>query len=384
VAATSLPTSPAQRRGAAKQQPQREHENSLRRRAAHVGLGLFDLGWWWDDIAALFRVAERTLRHWRQTLLGRFAEAHPLGRPRERSSREARNEVIHFLDEFGPGVGVPALRKCFPVMSRAELQEILGRYRHVWRERNRVPLRVLTWPAPGRVWAIDYAEAPSPVEGLFPYLLAVRDLSSGMQLLWRPQPAATADAAAGELTSLFAEHGTPLVLKSDNGSHFAGGAVQRLLHGQGVEWLPSPPGCPRYNGSIEAGIGSMKERTGAHAALAGRAGHWTWDDTAGALAEANALARPRGECGPSPEAIWGQRSAITHSERAAFRVRVEVERNREKERASACGESPQGVWSEREAARRAVRRALEECGYLLYQRRRILPPIPRPKVASIT
>ena len=384
MATIFLPTCPAQRRGAAEQHAQRRHEQDLRQRAARAGLGLFDLGWLWDDVADLFQVAGRTLRHWCRSLLGASGAAFPLGRPRERSSRAARNEVIHFLDELGPGVGVPCLRECFPAMGRAELTEILGRYRRVWRERHRVPLRVLTWPVPGRVWAIDFAEAPSPVDGHFPYLLAVRDLASGMQLLWRPASAATAEAAAGALDSLFAAHGSPLVVKSDNGAHFAADAVQQLLLAHHVAWLPSPPACPRYNGAIEAGIGSLKDRTAARAARASQAACWTADDVAGALAEANALARPRGDAGPSPEMIWLRRTAITEVERAAFLARVEVSRNDEKQQASACGESKQGVWSDRVTARRAVRRALEECGYLLYQRRRILPTITRPKVASIT
>ena len=46
--------------------------------------------------------------------------------------------------------------------------------------------RVLHWPVPGRVWAMDFAE-PSlpgitgvvpPLDGRYPYLLAVRDLAS--------------------------------------------------------------------------------------------------------------------------------------------------------------------------------------------------------------
>ncbi|HKB06307.1 MAG TPA: hypothetical protein VKD90_29195, partial [Gemmataceae bacterium] len=75
--------------------------------------------------------------------------------------------------------------------SRAELTNLLRRYRRVWRERNRQPLCVLCWPVPGRVWAIDFAEPPTPVDGRFGYLLAARDLASGMPLVWRPVAAAT-------------------------------------------------------------------------------------------------------------------------------------------------------------------------------------------------
>lgn len=193
----------------------------------------------------------------------------PLGRPLIRSPRDQRNAVIHFLDEFGPQVGLPTLRECFPEMCRAELENLLTRYRCVWRERNREPLRVLHWPVAGRVWAIDYAEPPSPIEGRWNYLLAARDLASGMQLLWLPVEAATGANAASALDTLFAVHGAPLVLKSDNGGHFCCPAVQDLLRDHQVESLLSPPHWPRYNGAIEAGIGGLKTRTNARAARAG-------------------------------------------------------------------------------------------------------------------
>ena len=368
------PTTPAQRHGPFGQQPRREHEDAVRRRAAEVSRGLLDLGWTRAWIADRLRVAGRTLRHWCCQLLDRPRPACPLGRPAVRSSRDARNAVIDLLDELGPQVGVPALRECFPALSRAELDDLLRRYRRVWRERHRQPLRVLHWPVPGRVWAIDFAEPPAPIDGRFGHLLAVRDLASGTPLLWRPVTAATASEAAAGLTELFAEHGPPLVLKSDNGSHFTGGAVPDRLAAHRVEHLLSPPYWPRYNGAIEAGIHALKERTAARAARAGHPGFWTWDDTAGAVAEAAVLARPHGPAGPSPAAAWQARPAISGDERAAFGAAVAAR--------IACGPSAGAVWSEPEVARRAIRLALEERGYLQYRRRRILPPITGRTAAS--
>jgi transposase InsO family protein len=294
--------------------------------------------------------------------------------------------VIHLLDEVSVHLGVPTLREHFPNMARAELADLVRRYRVVWRERNRQPLRVLHWTTPGRVWAIDFAEAPAPIEGRFPHLLAVRDLASGMQLLWRPIEAATADAAAAALDSLFASHRPPLAVKCDNGSPFGAAAVQDLLGRHRVATLSSPPLTPRYNGGIEAGIGSLKERTNAAAARAGHPAFWTPDDLAVAVSEANLLARPRGLDGPSPELIWQARTPIAEPERGLFRSRVRdalaeaVEANG---RDGACESTAGKVWSERAMARVAIRRTLETCGYLTYRRRRIPPPIRRQKTAII-
>ena len=372
--AASATCPPPQRRGPGHQQKQRDEELLARRRAAEASRRLFDLGWNWPRIADLFQVAGRTLRHWCCQLLDRVRSACPLGRPVVRSPREQRNEVIHFLDEFGPQIGVPTLRECFPAMCRAELDDLLKRYRRVWREQNREPLRILHWLVPGRVWAIDYAEPPAPIDGHHSYLLAVRDLATGMPLLWRPVEAATATHAADALAGLFAEHGPPLVLKSDNGGHFTGGAVPALLAAHQVEHLLSPPYWPRYNGSVEAGIHALKDRTAARAARAGHPGYWTWDDAAGALCEAADLARPHGPNGPSPAAFWQARTPIRADERTAFLAAVEQQ--------IACETTAKEVWSEREMARAAIRLALEERGYLHYRRRRILPPITGRKTAS--
>ena len=303
-------TSKPARRGSAHQHPRRHREQAARRNAAATGKRLVDRGQRWSEVARLFRISTRTLQRWREP--ARSSGSVPLrGRPVIHSPRESRNELLHFLDEYGPGVGLPTLHECFPDMLRAEQEDLLRRYRRVWRERHRIPLRVLHWPEPGCVWAVDFAEVPTLVDGRFPYLLAVRDLASGMSLLWQPVEHATGANAAAMLASLFAIHGAPLVLKSDNGSHFDNASVQELLRMWKVAHLFSPPHWPRYNGAVEAGIGSLKGRTAAHAARHGHPGLWTWDDVAGAMLEANTLARPRGEHGPSPEALWTARSLIT-------------------------------------------------------------------------
>jgi transposase InsO family protein len=372
AAAATAPPTP--RRGAGHQQPQRADEQRTRQHVAEASRHLFERGWNWSRIAELFQVAGRTLRHWCLNLLERMRSARPLGRPVVRSPREQRNEVIHFLDEFGPQIGVPTLCACFPTMRRAELDDLVKRYRRVWREQHREPLRILTWPIAGRVWAIDFAEPPTPIEGSQGYLLAVRDLATGMPLLWRPYEAATAGNAADALAGLFAEHGPPLVLKSDNGSHFTGGTFPELLAAHRVAHLLSPPHWPRYNGAIEAGIHALKDRTEARAARAGHPGAWTWDDAAGAVQEVAELARLHGFSAPSPAASWQARTPIRDAERATFAAAVQ--------RQIACGTVSNGVSSESEMARVAIRHALEECGYLQYRRRRILPPISGRKVAS--
>lgn len=361
------------RRGSAHQRERRRAEQIARKRVADVGSDLVARGWSWRQVADSFPITERTLRRWRLNRITCSARVNFLGRPVLRSSRQARNEVIHFLDEHGPRVGVATLRECFPAMSRSELDDLMHRYRRVWRKRNRVPLRVLDWRVPGRVWAIDFSDPLSAIEGRYPYLLAVRDVCTGQQLLWLPVEDPTGEVARDALATLFAEHGSPLVLKSDNGSPFTGSVVQELLERHGVESLLSPPYWPAYNGAIEAGIGSLKDRTDASAARAGHPAYWTCEDVARARLEANALGRPHGENRPCPDEAWRSRTTITDEERTAFRTAV-------KERRVAldtCVGAEGAVSSEREVARSAIRLTLEQRGYLQYRRRTIPPPISR-------
>jgi putative transposase len=379
------------RRGVTLQQPRRRCEQTLRSSIVLLADWTADLGWTLPQTAELLALSARTLRQWHHDLHHTRWQIHLLGRPVRRASVAERNDVIALLHELGPATGVPTLCTCFPTMPRVELADIVRRYRLHWRRRHRQLLHTLRWTMPGAIWAMDFAQAPAPVDNLHPYLLAVRDLASSQQLLWLPVPTPTADAAIAALHALFACHGAPLVLKTDNGSAFCAEATLDLLREKEVLPLFSPPRTPRYNGAAEAGIGSLKTRTETHATRQGRPGHWTWDDVAQAQLEANATARPHGPTGPTPEQAWRQRPTISAQQRQLFHAAVS--RRRIEARAEARTDAraardlptdgPLPTLDQRLIDRRAIRRALVEHGYLVFRRRRIPPPIRPPKTAKI-
>lgn len=238
-------------------------------------------------------------------------------------------------------------------------------------------VHTLTWTRAGAVWAADYTEPPQPIDGVFRWILCVRDLASGRQLLALPVRAATAEATVAALACLFAEHGPPLVLKTDNGGHFTGAPVAALLERAGVLQLLSPARTPAYNGSCEAGIGAFKAFVAALAACAGRPGEWTCDLVERARVLANDTLRPWGASGPTPTEFWNQRVPIGDAERASFRARAavlecEVRTTRE-----------EGV-SDATVRRESLRRALEERGILLIRRKRVRLSIRRLMRARIS
>ena len=215
-----------------------------------------------------------------------------------------------------------------------------------------------------------------PIDGLYRYILSIRDLASSYQLLALPVPHPVAAVTVACLSYLFAAHGRPLVLKTDNGSNLVAGEVQRILAGAGVTHLPSPPMTPRYNGAVEAGIGAVKSRALLIAAAHGRSDQWTCDDVEAARLEGNEHSRPRGKTGPSPSALWNSRSPITLEEHSGFLAALALAREEE---AMKIIESVQTLPGCRPAgslnlarqatvARRATRRVLEDLGFLLFRR----------------
>jgi hypothetical protein len=378
---------PPNRRGFT-QQPQRRREDALRNRIVTLSLGLEEMGYPRAERAQRLRLAPRTLRQWEHDWRTPRLQPLLLGRPVQRAPVVVRNAVLGVLDAFGPATGLPRLRDSFPDVRPAELQDLLRRYRRVWRRRHHEAMRILHWQVAGAVWAIDFTEAPASIDGLYPYLLAVRDLASGYQLLWQPLRAANAEAVVHALAMLCTWHGAPLVLKSDNGFAFAAEVTRTLLHQVGVVMLFSPPYWPRYNGAIEAGIGSLKTRTEYHAARHDRPGHWTCDDLAAAQAEANATARPHGPTEPTPDQAWANRRRLTAADRALFqdavnRHRAEVRIQQPPPFVGPLSERPFSDQEERAMDRQAIQRALVEHHYLLFSRRCIPLPFRKKKVTYI-
>jgi transposase InsO family protein len=291
--------------------------------------------------------------------------------------------VLDFLDEIGPAVGLPTLQASFPALPRAELHDLLGRYRRVWQTRHQGTMHVLEWTRPGSVWAVDFAEAPSAIDGTWPYLLAVRDLASGQQLLWLPVGDETAATALRELELLWTRWGAPLVLKADNGSAFVAAALKRLACVWGVQLLYSPPWRPSYNGAVEAGIGALKTRTHWQACQAGPGGLWTSAAVEAAREQGNQLARPWGPHGASPEQVWQGRAPLGAAERESFRASVAALEQEERGRRGWAPEQELGHTEEASVMREAIRRALVAHNFLLFTRRSIPLPIRGQKAARI-
>jgi hypothetical protein len=131
-----------------------EGERQVRAEAAALASAWQEQGVPALEIADLLDCPLRTLRHWQHQCLAGCGQARPLSRPHLHCTKAQSRAVIGFLHGHGPWVG-------------------------------------------STVWAMDFTKAKHPIDGIYPYLFAVRDLASGLQLTWRPVPdleAATAQA----------------------------------------------------------------------------------------------------------------------------------------------------------------------------------------------
>ena len=295
-------------------------------------------------------------RGWREDRL-RFT---PRGRPALRADLRQRERVMTLLRRRGLHVGLPTLQAIFTDIPKRELEDLLRRYRRVHLRGRTELVHTLTWECPGRVWAMDFTEPPMPVDGIYPYILAVRDLASGNQLTALPSGTKEATVVADALEAFFIECGAPLVIKCDNDSSFTSAEVAEVLKRWPVLLLLSPPATPEYNGACEAGIGSLKTRAHHESARNNRPGEWTCDDVEGARLQANETARP----------LFG-----------------ETVRRMEKQARKDLVLPPEGPLGPRDAAqvrRIGITRALVAHGYLFFRRRRIPSPIKSRLLDKIT
>ena len=174
---------------------------------------------------------------------------------------------------------------------------------------------------------MDHSEATQLIDGQYEDTFAVRDLASHWQVAWRGVQSTGADEACEILEELFARHGPPLVMKSDNGPAFIAEVMQELLRRHRVTPLFSPKRRPQYNGALERSNSTHKVYTHQQAVAEDHPRYWTTANLDAARLLANSITRPWGHQGPSPDEAWQQRDAITEEQRDEFARELESQRD---------------------------------------------------------
>ncbi len=364
-----------EKRGYSVQRPRREAERDARVHAVAFEHWARQQGARWPLAARQLGLAPGTLAYWKYRWHEDHLEASVLGRPCHRSEPQMRSQAVGFMRAVGPGVSAVAVQTAFPALARREAENLRNRFRHIWKLDHPRAIHVLHWHDPRVVWAMDHTQPPGAIDGRWPYLLAVRDLASGCQLAWLPVLDETAETTISALQCLFREHGSPLVLKCDNGSGFISEAMARFLESWNVRPLFSPPWTPEYNGGIEAGNHALKTRTQELAACEGRYGLWTAADAEAARCMANEQNYPDGFGKPTPGECFRTSPWISPEACAAFGRTLEHERTQERLQQGYPLDTDLDRVAQAEIDRATIRRALVEHGYLSFTRRSITPSI---------
>jgi hypothetical protein len=372
------------KRGWPTQRLRREAEQSVRRQAVAFDQWAGHLGLTQQAAASQIGLARGTLAFWGHRFREDCLLAHPLGRRCNRSDWRARNEAIGLMRSEGLGISAAAVQAAFPQVARREVKNLHARFRWHCRQEAQRLLHVLHWHQPGAVWAMDHVEPLRPINGRWPYILAVRDLASGYQLAWLPVLDMTANSTIAALQWLILAHGAPLLLKSDNGSGFIADEMRRFLDGWQIWPLFSPPWTPEYNGSCEAGNGTLKNCTHEAAARQDRIGHWTADDTEAARHMANEYHYQHGPRKPTHGAAFRARSLVSDEARAAFGRAIEREQVQERVKQEYPLETDLGHMAQAAIDRVAISRVLVEHGFLTFTRRSITSLIKAHKLLEIT
>ena len=110
----------------------------------------------------------------------------------------------------------------------------------------------------GHIWAYDFVE-DALADGTPLRILTVMDEFTREGLALDVALTTSAERVIGVLTALFAQHGAPVHLRSDNGAEFVAIAVQTWLAHCGVQTLYIEPGKPWQNGKEERFNGTVRD-----------------------------------------------------------------------------------------------------------------------------
>ena len=111
------------------------------------------------------------------------------------------------------------------------------------------------WPMTHKPWTRLHVDYAGPVEGWM-LLIVVDSYSKWIDAL--PTHSTTMQVTTKLLEQLFAIHGLPEVIVSDNGTCFSSSEFSSFCSANGIRHLTSAPYCPASNGLAEKAVQTIK------------------------------------------------------------------------------------------------------------------------------
>ncbi|XP_060548718.1 uncharacterized protein K02A2.6-like [Pantherophis guttatus] len=139
----------------------------------------------------------------------------------------------------------------------ADITEWVGRCQPCQESRSDPPTApVREWERPQGPWSRIHIDFAGPFHGQT-FMVVVDAFSKWLEI--KLMKATTTDATIRELRQLFATHGLPDILVSDNGPQFTATQFEGYLAGLGIRHVLSAPFHPASNGQAERFVRSAKE-----------------------------------------------------------------------------------------------------------------------------
>lgn len=113
------------------------------------------------------------------------------------------------------------------------------------------------WPFPENAWSRLHVDFGGPFQGIY-FLVLVDAFSKWVEVHRVPSPSAKATVEC--LRSIFATHGLPDVVVSNNGLAFVSAEFKDFLARNGVRAITIPPYHPASNGAAERVVQTIKEK----------------------------------------------------------------------------------------------------------------------------
>ena len=121
---------------------------------------------------------------------------------------------------------------------------------------NPAPAPLHPWEFPHHPWERIHADFAGPFQGKM-FLIVVDAFSKWLEV--KPLTAATSTVTIEHLREIFATHGLPATLVTDNGAQFTSTEFQTFMTKNGIRHVTSSPYHPSSNGLAERSVQTFKE-----------------------------------------------------------------------------------------------------------------------------
>ena len=172
---------------------------------------------------------------------------------------KARKAVLDMLHDTHQGISATKAKArayvWWPNMDK-DIEEMCKSCPSCGLQQHRPPTATPSaWPVPARPWSRLHLDHAGPFQGHV-FLLVVDAYSHWLEVV--SVASTSSEFAIQKLRILFATHGLPDLLVSDNGSAFTSEVFQEFCSRNGIRHVTTAPGHPSSNGLVERAVQTFK------------------------------------------------------------------------------------------------------------------------------